>query len=224
MKLKNWKKGHNYTMFLICGVYLIFPKVILVIIASFLSIAMLWIYAWREIYHLKPAGGWPNWVTLFRFLLLITVTYLNKQITNDIFVILISFVVVLDGLDGFLARKLDQRTDFGALFDMETDSVFVCIVSCLLLEKRILGTWILIPAFIKYFYFVFTDITGMNKLPEPRTFFGATIAVVMFIGLILAWVLPENIRMIPPLVGTILICISFLYSFYRQILQIWIKH
>jgi phosphatidylglycerophosphate synthase len=217
MRSKNWDKGHNYLMFILCGVYLIHPAIMLFIFGPFLSISVLWIYAWSEISHLKPAGGWPNLVTLFRFLLLLAATFLLIPFATGVFVLLISIVILLDGLDGFLARKLQQRSDFGALFDMEIEAVFVCIVSCLLLEKGILNAWILIPAFIKYFYYVFTDITGINRLPETRTRFGAAIAVFMFIGLILAWLLPENIRYIPPLIATIFICSSFTYSLFRQI-------
>jgi hypothetical protein len=89
------------------------------------------------------------------------------------------------------------------------------ILSCQPGKPVLLGSWILVPAFIKYYYTVFTDITGISKMTESKTMFGVVIAVIMFLALILSLILPEKPRIMVALTGTALICISFLYSFLK---------
>ena len=53
-----------------------------------------------------------------------------------LFIIGIS-IFCLDGLDGFIARKYKQTSEFGAYFDMETDAFYVFLYTIILFEKGI---------------------------------------------------------------------------------------
>lgn len=41
----------------------------------------------------------------------------------------LSVVLLLDGVDGAVARRLGEASDFGARFDLETDALFVAVLS-----------------------------------------------------------------------------------------------
>ena len=57
---------------------------------------------------------------------------------------------VLDGVDGWLARKRNQATEFGALFDQETDAALVLLLCVSLMVTRGFGPWVLIAGLLRY--------------------------------------------------------------------------
>ncbi len=217
MNLNQWDKYHCYGMVCLSFVYFITQSLLPIVGFSILSFTALWISNWNEIKNLRPPGGLANKITLIRFAGLTTIVLLAFRISNQALSLLLFVLVLIDGLDGYLARKKDQRTQFGAYFDMETDALFVCLVSVLLISKGLSAKWILIPAWIKYYYTVFIDLAGLNTVPEKGTLFGATIAVIMFLALVLAFILPENMRLIVTISATILLMISFSYSLVKAV-------
>lgn len=52
--------------------------------------------------------------------------------------------LALDGVDGWLARRLGQRTEFGARFDMEVDTVLLVTTTFALLSLGRAGPWVLL--------------------------------------------------------------------------------
>lgn len=70
----------------------------------------------------------PNLIGYFRVILAVASLYYMKQHPITCF-ILYSFSCLLDALDGYFARALNQATKFGAVLDMVTDR---CTTSCLL--------------------------------------------------------------------------------------------
>ncbi|HEV8316861.1 MAG TPA: CDP-alcohol phosphatidyltransferase family protein [Vicinamibacterales bacterium] len=59
-------------------------------------------------------------------------------------------MTVLDGVDGFLARRSRMASIFGARFDMETDAVFVMAMSILVWQHTKTGPWILLGGMMRY--------------------------------------------------------------------------
>lgn len=57
---------------------------------------------------------------------------------------------VLDGVDGWLARRRGQATEFGALFDQETDAALVLLLCVTLMVTRSFGPWVLIAGLLRY--------------------------------------------------------------------------
>jgi len=57
------------------------------------------------------------------------------------------FAAITDALDGYLARKLDQSTPFGAFFDPVADKVMVAVALVLAVDDYA-NLWITIPAMI----------------------------------------------------------------------------
>ena len=217
MKIETWDRYHCYGMFVISVVYFFFPSVYPLLGYGLISFGILWIDNWKEIKHLSPPGGIANRVTLLRLVMLILVIAFASRLSNLTTAIMLAMVISLDGADGYLARKKNQQTAFGALFDMETDAFFACMVACLLVESGLAPWWIIIAGGMRYYYYVLTDLTGLSAIPEKRTRFGATIAVVLFISLILAFLLPEKLRILVLFIATVLLTGSFVYSFLRAI-------
>lgn len=65
----------------------------------------------------------PNTLTLFRVLLIPIIILLHKGQVTHISFILLMLTLMTDFLDGYLARKLNQETEFGALFDPIADRI-----------------------------------------------------------------------------------------------------
>ncbi|MDC3332930.1 CDP-diacylglycerol--glycerol-3-phosphate 3-phosphatidyltransferase [bacterium] len=92
----------------------------------------------------------PNAITLFRVALIpvfVLVFYLPYHWSFFASAIIFAFAGATDWLDGYLARKLDQGTAFGAFLDPVADKLMVAIALVLLVERFSLW-WFTIPAMI----------------------------------------------------------------------------
>jgi phosphatidylglycerophosphate synthase len=57
---------------------------------------------------------------------------------------------VLDGVDGWLARRSNMSSRFGARFDMETDALFILVLSVLAWQLDKAGSWVLASGALRY--------------------------------------------------------------------------
>ena len=63
---------------------------------------------------------------------------------------LVITVLVLDGADGYLARRFNQASDFGARFDMEIDALHILVLSSAAWIFDKAGWWVLAIGFMRY--------------------------------------------------------------------------
>jgi phosphatidylglycerophosphate synthase len=79
----------------------------------------------------------PNMLSLSRgglaFLLLI-----DDSLVRTLAILM---AMLSDGLDGYLARKLNQRSAFGAFLDPLMDKFFAAFALCIFLEEKRLNLW-----------------------------------------------------------------------------------
>ncbi len=59
-------------------------------------------------------------------------------------------VMVLDGVDGWLARRTRMSSPFGARFDVETDAIFVLTLSALVWRHDKAGAWVIAGGLYRY--------------------------------------------------------------------------
>jgi CDP-diacylglycerol---glycerol-3-phosphate 3-phosphatidyltransferase len=92
----------------------------------------------------------PNMVTLFRMALIpvfVIVFYLPYHWSFLASAVVFVLAAVTDWLDGYLARKLNQSTPFGAFLDPVADKLMVLIAVVLLVgEQR--SPWFTVPALV----------------------------------------------------------------------------
>ena len=84
----------------------------------------------------------PNILTIFRILLV--PVFVIFVIQNNLFMALVIFILagITDGLDGFLARVLDQRTVIGAYLDPSADKFLLISAYLSLTIKDMLPGWL----------------------------------------------------------------------------------
>ena len=86
-----------------------------------------------------------NWVTFGRFLLLFVLLAIvysgipTLQLVNAPLTILI---IALDGVDGWVARRFDQETLFGATFDIAIDRIVEIVLWVVLAHLGFIGVWV----------------------------------------------------------------------------------
>lgn len=85
-------------------------------------------------------------------------------------------VLALDGLDGALARRLDEATDFGAHFDMETDALLVALLS---VASLLAGAppWVLLFGALRYALVLARLLFPAEAVRERRSRFGRLVFV-----------------------------------------------
>ena len=102
--------------------------------------------------------GAANRVTLGRAALLIPVAALALQangLTHNEYWWVISasiIVMILDGVDGWIARRTKSSTTFGARFDMELDAFLMMALSVLVWRSGKLGPWVLLIGALRYLF------------------------------------------------------------------------
>jgi len=185
-----------------------------VLLVAFISFTYLLISERATLRGLHPFAGYANRVTFLRWMMLLLLFAFSGQLSNVQIAFGFLGLILLDGLDGFLARHYHHETLLGASFDMETDALFVCMASVLLCEKGLTDQWILLIGFLRYFYIVLVYFLNMHLLPEKRTRFGPAIGVLLFIGLLLPFVIPRIIYFPFLTMVSVLVLLSFGWSFY----------
>lgn len=64
--------------------------------------------------------------------------------------ILAGLALLLDGVDGWLARRHGMVSAFGARFDMETDALLILVMALLLYQSSKAGVWVLLSGLMRY--------------------------------------------------------------------------
>ena len=117
------------------------------------------------IYQFKDDKPWllaPNWVTCSRLLLLLGITLFWHTLSLIQLSFLVFPIVILDFFDGFIAKRFDMKSEFGAVFDAETDALFVLVTSMILVFKHELSFWLVAMGFLRFtfgLYFIFAPVS-----------------------------------------------------------------
>lgn len=92
----------------------------------------------------------PNWMTAARIILIpifVLAFYLPFSFAHTFAAIIFAIACLTDWLDGYLARRLEQSSSFGAFLDPVADKLLVSTSLLLLLGERELP-YITVPAII----------------------------------------------------------------------------
>ncbi|WP_051608757.1 CDP-alcohol phosphatidyltransferase family protein [Fodinicurvata fenggangensis] len=95
-------------------------------------------------------------------------------------------ILLLDGLDGWVARKTAQASAFGARFDMEMDSLLVLLLCATVLLMDKAGPWVLLAGGLRYIFLAGTGLLPWMKGTLPESFRRKALYVISTCGVILA--------------------------------------
>lgn len=77
--------------------------------------------------------------------------------------------LILDGVDGWLARRSRMQSPFGARFDMETDAFFILILAALVWQSNKTGAWIMLAGAMRYGFVALGQwLPWLNQPLPPR--------------------------------------------------------
>jgi phosphatidylglycerophosphate synthase len=172
-------------------------------------------------HHPYASFGPANQVTLGRALLVALLAGLVGERPDAAVamaaVVAATAVAVLDGVDGWLARRHGMVSGFGARFDVEIDALFVMVLSVLVWQFGQAGAWVLTGGLLRYAFVAAGWILPWMAGPLRPTRRARVITVCHMTGLIvaLAPVVPVPIGSIG-VAGTLaLLCWSFAVDIRR---------
>lgn len=148
---------------------------------------------WRVLgtgHHPFPNFGVANYVTLVRAAMVILVAGVIGQPATPgrlwFVVVIASLAAVLDGIDGWLARRSGMSSAFGARFDMETDAALIMVLSVLVWQSGKAGPWVLLSGLMRYAFVSAGWVLPWLRGPLRSTRRGKTIAITQLVVLISA--------------------------------------
>ncbi|MGV3621758.1 MAG: CDP-alcohol phosphatidyltransferase family protein [Archangium sp.] len=128
------------------------------------GVSMLFFFITARTAQPRLAGvGIANAITLLRLLVLLAGALFFPSTWT------FGLVLLLDGMDGFVARRLGETSEFGALFDMETDGV---LMGLLALHLSPVAPWVLLVGVLRPAYVLARIPFPRSATKEPRTWLG----------------------------------------------------
>jgi phosphatidylglycerophosphate synthase len=93
---------------------------------------------------------------------------------------------ILDGVDGYLARKTNTASRFGARFDMETDALLILTLAVLTWQFGKAGIWVLLSGALRYLFVLASLAVPWLRAPLPHSFRRKALAVLQTVALLVA--------------------------------------
>jgi phosphatidylglycerophosphate synthase len=149
--------------------------------------------------HPYPRFGPANVVTTLRAMLAALgaglIGYPASSVVLWSVIALTTAMVLLDGLDGRLARHTGMTSAYGARFDMETDAAFILVLSMLVWQTGKAGVWVLMCGLMRYAFVAAGWLMPWMAAPLRATQRGRIVAVLQLVGLgvALAPVVPVHV-------------------------------
>jgi phosphatidylglycerophosphate synthase len=139
--------------------------------------------------HGNQRLGAADWVTLVRAILVAGVAALVVDSVSGTgprtaLVSLAAVALVLDGLDGWVARRTGTASALGARFDMEVDAFLILVLSVLV--ARAAGPWVLAIGMARYAFLAAGWVAPWLRAPLPPRYWRKVVAAVQGIVLTVA--------------------------------------
>ncbi|MFI5697404.1 CDP-alcohol phosphatidyltransferase family protein [Kribbella sp. NPDC051586] len=174
------------------------------------------------VHHRRDGLGPADRVTLARAVLACGVAALTAdsfggQAPVTILVTLATIGLVLDGVDGQVARRTGTVSAFGARFDMEVDAFLILVLSVYV--ARTTGWWVLAIGLARYVFVAASWVLPWLRGSLPPRYWAKVVAAIQGITLAVA-----AAGLLPDAVTTVVLLIALgllAESFGRQIWGLW---
>ncbi len=100
--------------------------------------------------------------------------------------------LALDGVDGWLARRFDECSEFGARFDMEVDAGLILVLCLGAMAAGLAGAWVLLIGLMRYGFVLAATVWPWLRAPLPASFRRKLVCV---------WQVSALVLVLTPLVG-----------------------
>ena len=139
-----------------------------------------------------PGIGRANRVTLGRAVLATPVLALSLHpgplgtAARWWIIVLSTVVLLLDGVDGRIARRTGSESRFGARFDMELDAALLMALSLLVWRSGRVGVWVLLIGLMRYAFVAASRVVPALAAELPPSLRRRLICVVQGVALLVA--------------------------------------
>lgn len=144
----------------------------------------------RSAWHPFARFGAANWITTVRAALVSgVIAWIGEAPTSATAawaVILATGATILDGLDGWAARRSAMVSAFGARFDMEVDALLILALAVLVGQHGKAGWWVVLSGLLRYLFIAAGWIWPWMAAPLPGTVRGKTVCIVQIVALLVA--------------------------------------
>ena len=132
-------------------------------------------------------------------------------------VIAATIAAVLDGVDGWLARRKSMVTAVGARFDTEVDALLILVLAILAWRWSKAGWWVLMSGLLRYLFVAAGWLWAWTGGPLTPTRRGRVICVVQIVALIVAVapIIPPPLSAAAAAAGLLVLACSFLVDTIR---------
>ena len=130
----------------------------------------------------------PNTVTNYRLVLNIFIftCILNIELHDSYKILLLVLLsLLLDGVDGYLSRYLNQITEFGKVFDQEVDNFLIFVLTFSLIYNHNFSYILLCVPFYRYIFVILIKQGFISGEDLPESLFRKSICVLTILGLAL---------------------------------------
>ncbi|MFG2119866.1 CDP-alcohol phosphatidyltransferase family protein [Streptomyces sp. NPDC048710] len=182
-----------------------------------------WAVLSRALHRSRLSSFGPaNRVTLGRATLVGGVTALVADSFESappvtLLVALTAVALLLDGVDGKVARRTGTSSALGARFDMEVDAFLILVLSVYVSMQ--FGPWVLLIGGMRYGFVAAARVAPWLNAPLPPSFARKTVAALQGICLLLAGA--ELLPQVANLAIVLLALGSLVWSFGRDVLWLW---
>lgn len=167
--------------------------------------------------------GPANWVTAVRALLVAAVAsalvFPASRSLALATAVTAAVTTVLDGVDGWLARRTRLASAFGARFDMEVDAALILALSLVVYRDEKAGIWVLASGLMRYAFVAAAAVLPWMRRPVPQSMRAKSVCVVQVVGLI-AVVYPGVTKPASTLIAGAALA-ALCYSFFVDTLWLW---
>lgn len=179
-------------------------------------------------FHTAPRFGLANVLTLTRLvatcILAAFAVELGRGGAANNFVMWILFALaaaalIVDGLDGFAARRLGLASAFGARFDMEVDALLILVLSAVAFAVGKAGLWVIAGGLLRYIYVLAAMMLPALARPLAPAWRRKAIAVIQGATLtaLLAPVIQPPVSTLTALIALVLLIYSFGLDIVAQV-------
>ena len=155
-----------------------------------------------------------NVITFVRAGLAVTVAIVGP---TGLGLAIVVVALMLDWVDGQVARRTGTASAFGARFDMETDAFLIAVLSVYAAAEY--GWWVLLIGAARYLLWLAERVWPWLRRPVPPRYWRKVVAAAQGIVLVAAasGVLPRPVAL-AGLIGALVLLVE---SFGRDVLWLW---